>query len=265
MESQDIFILLKIASLEEQEDENKKDFSKTLLRHKTHVEEESDIEIFARIGNDEISKDAGSSSTNHEWDELDFQPNGLIKKEDSWQGWLPDDADYANQEIFSEFTKSTKFASKYSVRGLSAALGISKTAVNNSLKRSLSVGLVYLDRKTKYPKVNRAIIYNFIIHAIKYVFPAELSSMTRGIPTSFSSPALNQIVVTAGEFIYVWPDPRGKKMGQSVTPLFPTVPFAVRKDKSLYEYLSLVDAIRIGNAREVKLAKEQLHLKLLLS
>jgi len=47
-------------------------------------------------------------------------------------------------------------------------------------------------------------------------------------------------------------------MGQSVLPLFSSVPFAVRRDKLLYEYLALIDAIRLGNAREVNLAKLQL-------
>ena len=46
-------------------------------------------------------------------------------------------------------------------------------------------------------------------------------------------------------------------------PLFKTVPGAVKKDPRLYEYLALIDAIRLGNAREANLANEILREKVL--
>jgi hypothetical protein len=55
---------------------------------------------------------------------------------------------------------------------------------------------------------------------------------------------------------------RGEEMGQSVEPLFKTVPEAAERDERLYAYLALIDAIRLGNQREANLAvnmlKEQL-------
>ena len=68
--------------------------------------------------------------------------------------------------------------------------------------------------------------------------------------------------MTAGEFIHVWPDPVGKEMGQSVLPLYKTVPMAVKKDPRLYEYLALVDAIRLGKGRESAYAAEELEKRL---
>jgi hypothetical protein len=44
----------------------------------------------------------------------------------------------------------------------------------------------------------------------------------------------------------------------ALTPLDPRVPDAVRRDKSLGELLALVDAIRIGGARERGLAAKEL-------
>ena len=52
-------------------------------------------------------------------------------------------------------------------------------------------------------------------------------------------------------------------MGQSIKPLFKSVPEAVQKDERLYEYLALVDAIRLGNQREVGLAGDLLSERLL--
>ncbi|WP_346283233.1 hypothetical protein [Bradyrhizobium sp. BRP22] len=87
--------------------------------------------------------------------------------------------------------------------------------------------------------------------------------MTRGIPTAFAAPMLKGRLVSGGEYIYVWPSAEGHDMGQSVQPLFKSVPEAVQKDERLYEYLALVDAIRLGNQREVGLAGERLSERLL--
>lgn len=61
----------------------------------------------------------------------------------------------------------------------------------------------------------------------------------------------------------MWPFADGQNIRQSVTPLFKSVPEAVQKDDRLYEYLSLIDAIRLGNQREAGLAGERLSESLL--
>lgn len=146
----------------------------------------------------------------------------------------------------------------YSVRNLEAPLGISKTEINASIKRSLSSGLAIKDRITGRATPNRRNINNFIVHGMKFVFPAKPGAMTRGIPTAFAAPMLRSLLVSGGEYIYVWPFAEGRDIGQSVTPLFKSVPEAVQKDDRLYEYLSLIDAIRLGNQREAGLAGERL-------
>ena len=62
---------------------------------------------------------------------------------------------------------------------------------------------------------------------------------------------------------YVWPSAKGTMRGQSILPLYPSVPDAVNNDNQLHELLSLVDALRIGKARERKLAIEELTNRLL--
>jgi biotin operon repressor len=151
----------------------------------------------------------------------------------------------------------------YSVRSLEALLGISKTEINASIKRSLSSGLAIKDRDSGRANPNRRNLNNFIVHGMKFVFPAKPGAMTRGIPTAFAAPMLKGLLVSGGEYIYVWPFAGGSDMGQSVTPLFRSVPEAVQKDDGLYEYLSLVDAIRLGNQREAGLAGDRLSKRLL--
>ena len=55
----------------------------------------------------------------------------------------------------------------------------------------------------------------------------------------------------------------GRVRGLSIEPLFKSVPEAVQKDQRLYEYLALVDAIRLGKQRESNLAVERLKQRLL--
>jgi biotin operon repressor len=158
---------------------------------------------------------------------------------------------------------ASRHGDPYSVRGLESALGISKTEVNASIKRCVSSGLAVKDRASGRAKPNRRNLYNFIIHGLKFVFPAKPGAMTRGIPTAFAAAPIKNLLISAGSYICVWPYAKGKDIGQSVEPLFKSVPQAVQKDERLYEYLALVDAVRLGNQREAGLAAERLSEKLL--
>lgn len=142
----------------------------------------------------------------------------------------------------------------YSVRGLSAALGISKTEVNASIRRSIDANMAIRDRKSGYPRVNKKALLDFVIHGLKYVFPAKPAEIVRGVPAAFSAPMLEGKILSMNDYIYVWPHAQGRKKGQSVKPLFKSVPKAALDDECLYEYLALADAIRIGGPREANLA-----------
>ncbi len=142
----------------------------------------------------------------------------------------------------------------YSARGLARALGISKSEVNASINRSIEINMATRDRNLEHPKANKKALLEFISHGLKYVFPVKPAEITRGVPTSFAAPVLKNELMSTGEYIYVWPDARGKEKGQSIKPLYKSVPMAIQDDPILYEYLALVDAIRLGNPREAKIA-----------
>lgn len=283
MKSQDIFILLKLVCLEQQELRVKQspetgksasveDFQDDAL-FELEVERPAGQEASNReygekwdkLHNDEVlnNEEAPHGEYEEKWDKLDNDKEDIKQQEGKWEGWNRDKVDL-EQELLIDLASAPSFLNHYSVRSLSALLGVSKTEISSSIKRSIISEIACLDHeKSPRVKVNKKILFNFIIHGIRYVFPAAISIMTRGIPTSFASPVLREHVETAGDLIYVWPDPQGKEMGQSVAPLYPSVPFAVRRDRQLYEYLSLVDAIRLGSAREVNLAKILLEKRLI--
>lgn len=69
--------------------------------------------------------------------------------------------------------------------------------------------------------VNRTAALEFVLHAVKYMFPAELGALAVGVPTGISSPLHKKMIVQNEEDIYVWPSILGKKRGQTVKPFYP--------------------------------------------
>ena len=157
-----------------------------------------------------------------------------------------------------EATGSGVHTSAYTVRNLELETGIGKSQVSNSLRRCFEVGLAKKDRNSGVPRVNTKSLFEFIVYGAKYVFPAKPGQLVRGISTAFAAPVLETRLFSAGELFPVWPDARGKNKGLEIVPLFKTVGHAVQRDPELYALLALVDAIRIGSAREANLAKDLL-------
>lgn len=164
-----------------------------------------------------------------------------------WQDW----------EVEPDLTNAVEL-SAYTARALEELTGISKSQVSLSIHRCLDVGLIRFDRKLDVPRVNRKALFEFVVYGLKYVFPAKPAEITRGIATAFAAPVLNEVLISGGELVPVWPDARGHTKGQAVEPIYKSVVFAVRKDPELYAMLALVDAIRIGMPREMNLAKDLL-------
>jgi hypothetical protein len=135
---------------------------------------------------------------------------------------------------------------------LSDALGMSSSEVHASIGRAKSARLLNVENDRLL--VIRAALKEFLLHGAKYAFPATLGSPARGIPTAYAAPPLVTLVSQPNELPPVWPDAEGNKRGVTFHPLYPTVPFAARKDRVLYEFLALFDALRGGAARERQLA-----------
>ena len=127
-------------------------------------------------------------------------------------------------------------------------LGMSQSEISEAVSRCKYSGLLAPNGKL----VMKMALMDFIQHGLPYVFPQKPGAIVRGIPTSHSAPPLNQQIQSIEN--YVWPYGKGKIRGQSITPLYPSVTEAVLKDDKLHEILALVDALRVGRAREKELA-----------
>lgn len=148
--------------------------------------------------------------------------------------------------------------SMYTVRALELQTGISKTQVNRSLKHCMEIGLARTDRELGVPRAKTKALLEFIIYGLRYVFPARVGELTRGVATSFAAPVLAGKLLSAGEHKLVWPDAHGDAMGQKVEPLFRTAVYAAKQDPEMYALLALIDAVRLGQARERNLASKLL-------
>lgn len=102
----------------------------------------------------------------------------------------------------------------------------------------------------------------FLIHGMKYSFPVQIGALSFGVPTAISAPAHEKMVVQNAEDVYVWPSAKGKKRGQSIKPLYPELAEAALKDRRFYDLMSAVEILRVGRARERKLAQSYLEKEL---
>ena len=133
---------------------------------------------------------------------------------------------------------------------------LSSSEVHAAMKRAQASHLLHGPELSNRPIVSA--LEEFLIHGIKYAFPAEHGELTRGVPTSYAAPPLNRIIDPGDAPIPVWPYGKGEKRGIAVAPLYKLLPIAALADPVLYEQLALIDAIRDGRARERRLAEEEL-------
>jgi len=139
---------------------------------------------------------------------------------------------------------------------LAEALGISQSEISKSLNRSKYAGLLAPNGKT----VMKMALLEFLQYGLRYVFPIKPGAVVRGVPTSHSAKPLSDEIQSSEA--YVWPYGKGTVRGHSIAPLYPSVPEAALKDAKLYELLALVDALRVGRARERELAVKELKKRL---
>lgn len=140
-------------------------------------------------------------------------------------------------------------------KDLAHRLLISTSEVSESLNRSKIAGLV---NGTK-TKVNKLAFLDFLEKGLPYVYPASPGPITRGIPTAHSAPPLNEKITQ--DIALVWPDAMGTIRGQAITPLHKNVPRAAAMDSELHKLLAMVDALRVGDAREKQLGLSMLREK----
>lgn len=139
---------------------------------------------------------------------------------------------------------------------LGADLGVSPSTAHAAVKRLQYSGLLLPGSRT----ANWLLLRDFLLHGLRYAFPARPGAIARGVPTSHSGPPLANHI--RAEDAIVWADPEGPSIGAAIAPLYSKATDLPERCPSLYELLTLADALRVGRVRERKLAMEELDLRL---
>jgi hypothetical protein len=106
-------------------------------------------------------------------------------------------------------------------------------------------------------------IWETVATAWIQLFPAQPGDKTvSGIPTGVSAPPLAKKLLAGSDAAVVWASRNGEAVGHRVSPLHRKAPEAAQKNPRLYDLLTLLDAIRIGGAREREVASREIRARL---
>ncbi|BCA93919.1 hypothetical protein TUM19329_02800 [Legionella antarctica] len=148
----------------------------------------------------------------------------------------------------------------WSQNSIAFELCLTPSQINYALKRLVAVGLITPYHPPAKPQPIIQACVEFFLHGLKYVFPAKLGELVRGIPTSYAAPSLSDQIVAGSDPIPVWPYGEGNDRGLALKPLYSSVPESVTKhpDPLFYDLLTLIDAIRSGRVRERQIAAQKI-------
>ena len=151
---------------------------------------------------------------------------------------------------------------RWTYAALGDALGLSASEAHACVKRAVASGLAVAPSRVEWSPVLPNLL-EFLLHGVRYVWPAAAGPVKRGVPTAFGAePLASRLMAAPGE-APVWAHPEGKAKGPTLPPLYRTAPQAALADPSLYRLLALLDALRTGRARERSLAARLMEAELM--
>jgi len=145
---------------------------------------------------------------------------------------------------------------RFAYRDLARSVGLSLGESHNSVKR-LELARLLMPHQGS---VNTSALLEFLVHGVPYAFPGTLGPESQGVPTAHSGPVLGEILPALDSI--VWPSGEGRARGLSLTPLCGHAPSMLQSNPALYRWLTVVDALRIGRARDRQIARDVLHAEL---
>jgi hypothetical protein len=131
-------------------------------------------------------------------------------------------------------------------------LGISPSMAFRAAESCRRSGLIGPNLSVRRGALHRVIL------ASPHLYPARLGDPASGIPTGFAGPILRDSFLPNAPDKPVWPHAAGSESGRALEALHKAAPSAALKDSCLYDLLSLVDALRVGRARERGMAQARI-------
>lgn len=140
----------------------------------------------------------------------------------------------------------------HSYAELANSLGVSVSQAHRAVGHAQSADLLSQSLQVR----NRS-AFEMLTYGVRHFIPGNEGAESRGMPTSYGVKPLADLF---GELdrVPVWPIVGGSARGPSVQPIYKTVPLAAQQDSNLHSLLAMVDAIRVGRARERSVARTEL-------
>lgn len=148
--------------------------------------------------------------------------------------------------------------SRWTFSRLAGSLSISVSESHEATERCKKAG-VLATSKSRLIVVKRK-FFELLTLAVPQVFYAVRGSIQMGTPTSvWAGPLASRFPrESGGDIPLVWPHDGGSARGESLLPIYPTVPKIIGQDPSLHEMLALIDVIRTADIPDRKLAAHML-------
>lgn len=114
---------------------------------------------------------------------------------------------------------------RWTYASLGEALSMSASEVHACVRRAVASGLAVAPARGEWSPV-RPNLLEFVLHGVRYVWPATLGPAKRGVPTSYGAePLVGKITAAPGD-TPVWAHPAGGAKGPTLSPLYRTAPHA---------------------------------------
>jgi len=147
---------------------------------------------------------------------------------------------------------------KVTLRDWEKSVGMSRASLARSLKQLKKSKLIVEMVGGDEPNFRN--IEEFLLSGFPYVFAEEKGSLVRGFATGIDGSSLKKDFVES-EYPAVWAHYEGNIKGFEVEPLHKAIPELIAKGRmnpELYELLALLDVLRVGQKREVDVAKNKI-------
>ena len=141
---------------------------------------------------------------------------------------------------------------EWTIRAMAESLSLSTGEVHNALKRVDESGIFSRESRLISPQP-----FVSVLRGIRHVYFVKPGPLVRGIPTAHSAAPLAE-QIRSDDDVFVWEHPEGDVRGQAIEPLYPIVPEVALSDGSMYEWLNLIEGIRIGGPRVQRIALDRI-------
>lgn len=133
-------------------------------------------------------------------------------------------------------------------------LGVVPSQVHTAIRRLTAAGLLRPGARATNPRA----LTEFLVHGVRYAFPAVKGPLALGVPTAYSAPPLSAEVDAVD--VVVWPAALhpAAVQGFSLAPLYKAAPTLIDRSPATYQLLAVTDALRLADPRTRLSARDRL-------